>query len=206
MPSNSPKYRDYFITINKGAPCYEHVHEIVKEMNTKLWAWIVHDKDILTEVDPEDGTITEKPKSVHKHLVVEVKNPVSFNSIQNKFEGAHIDVIKYKRSTYQYLLHNSPRSKEKYQYALGEIVSNDLEAVKNIIESEELETFKENLFLQYIAEGTDTPYRFVKRFGLTAYKQYWKPYNEMLNASRSDPEMIDDLKCQESRLEDDLPF
>ena len=126
MPSNSPKYRDYFITINK-------------------WAWIVHDKDILTEVDPEDGTITEKPKSVHKHLVVEVKNPVSFNSMQNKFEGAHIDVIKYKRSTYQYLLHNSPRSKEKYQYALGEIVSNDLEAVKHIIESEELETFKEKV-------------------------------------------------------------
>lgn len=206
MGANSPKFRDYFITINQGAPCYENALEIVKELNTKLYALIVHDKDILREVDEATGAVTEKPKQVHKHIVLEVKNPVSFEAMKKRFEGAHIETIKYKKSAYQYLIHNSPKSKEKYQYSPEEIVSNDLQAVKFAIETEDYEVFKENNWLRYMAEGTRTAYQFTKRFGLNIYKQYWKPYSDMLENLSRDDEMQADLEAMQRQLEDELPF
>ena len=205
MPSNSPRSRDYFITINQGAKSYDEALEIVKSLNTKLYAAIYHDKDILQEKD-ENGVITEKPKKKHLHIVLELKNPTSFNSIQNKFEGAHIETPRYKKSAYQYLIHNSPRSKEKYQYSPDEIISNDLKAVKFYIESEDYEIFKENMWLRYMAEGTRTSYQFTKRFGLNVYRQYWKPYSDMLKELNVDEEMQHDLEALEKALEDELPF
>lgn len=206
MGSNSPKFRDYFITINEGAPCYEKALEITKEQNYKLYGLIVHDKDILREVDKETGAVKETPKKTHKHIVLEVKNPVSFQAMQKRFEGAHIETIKYKKSAYQYLIHNSPNSKEKYQYPLDQIVSNDLNAIKFAIESETFEIFKENNWLRYMAEGTRTAYQFTKRFGLNVYKQYWKAYNEMLQNLKIDEEMQADMEMIKGQLEDDLPF
>lgn len=207
MASNSPKYRDYFITINQGAECYENALEEVKNhCNFKLYAFIIHDKDILIEYDETEGTITKKPKTIHKHIVIELKNPVTFESMQKKFPGAHIEVIKYKKSAYQYLIHNSPKSKEKYQYAVEDIISNNITQVKFAIESETYELFKENMFLRYIAEGTRTPYQFTKRFGLNAYRQYWKPYCEMLMLMDKDEEMKADLEAMETALQNELPF
>ena len=203
MATNSPKYRDFFITINKGAECYEDALEIVKELNYKLYALILHDKDTIVD---EDGTL--KPKSEHKHLMFELKNPVSFNKMQERFKGAHIIVPKYKKSAYQYLVHNSPNSKgEKYQYSLDEIITNDKQQIEYIIETEDSELFRQNKFLVYIAEGTRTAYQFVKRFGLDAYKQYWKPYEDMLRNLDSDEEMQRDLQALINKIDDDdLPF
>lgn len=207
MGANSPKFRDFFITINQGAPCYEEALEIVKnQLNTKLYALIVHDKDILREVDEETGAVIETPKKTHKHIVVECKNPVSFQAMKKRFEGAHIETIKYKKSAYQYLIHNSPKSKEKYQYSPDEIISNDLQAVKFAITTEDYEVFKENNWLRYMAEGTKTAYQFTKRFGLNIYKQYWKPYSDMLNNLQHDEEMQNDLEQMQKALEEELPF
>ena len=58
------KYRDYFITINEGAESYENALDIVKELNTKLYALITHNKDVL--VDAEGLT---QPKKTHIHIV-----------------------------------------------------------------------------------------------------------------------------------------
>lgn len=205
MASNSPKYRDYFITANLDAECYEDVLERVKELNYKLFGAIYHDKDILREALP-DGSIKETPKRKHFHCVVELRNPISFNSMQTRFPGAHIETIHYKKSAYQYLVHNSPNSKEKYQYSLDEIISNDLNAVKFAIESETFEIFKENNWLRYMAEGVRTPYQFTKRFGLNAYKQYWKPYSDMLSNLTTDEEMQADLDEVMRQIEDEMPF
>ena len=203
MATNSPKYRDFFITINKETKCYKDALEIVKELNFKLYALILHDKDTLVD---EDGTL--KPKSEHKHLMFELKNPVSFNKMQERFKGAHIIVPKYKKSAYQYLVHNSPNSKgEKYQYSLDEIITNDIQQIEYIIKTEDSELFRQNKFLVYIAEGTRTAYQFVKRFGLDAYKQYWKPYEDMLRNLDSDEEMQQDLQALINKIDDDdLPF
>ena len=202
--ANSPKFRDYFITINKDADCYDRALEIVKELNFKLYALIVHDKDVIVN---EDGTT--QPKAEHKHIMMELKNPVSFNAMQERFKGAHIDIPKYKKSAYQYLVHNSPNSRGvKYQYDTTEIISNDLNSVKYIIETETSEVFKQNMFLVYIVQGVRTAYQFVKRFGLDAYKQYWKPYSDMLANLECDEEMRNDYMklMNEQKFGDDLPF
>lgn len=203
MATNSPKYRDFFITINQNAPCYERALEITKELNIKLYAYIVHDKDFIVNENGESVL-----KAVHKHLMIEVKNPVSFKAMQDRFAGAHIEIPKYKKSAYQYLLHNLPNARDKYQYPLADIITNDVSAIKYIIESEDSELFYQNKFLVYIAEGVRTPYQFVKRFGLDAYKQYFKPYNDMLLQLDTDEEMQADLRLIVEGLagNDDLPF
>ena len=207
MASNSPKCRDYFITINKGAECYEEVEQIVQTMKYKLYALIVHDKDVLETENEETGVVEKTLKETHKHLMLELENPLSFNSIQNKFKGGHIETPKYKKSAYQYLLHNTPNSKEKYQYDVKEIITNSLEQVKFIIESETYELFYENQFLRYIAQGTRTSYQFAKRFGLNAYKQYWSAYSDMIKNLQNDLEMQEDLEREKLALiEEELPF
>jgi hypothetical protein len=140
--------------------------------------------------------------------MIELKNPVSFNGMQKRFEGAHIDIPKYKKSAYQYLIHNSPRSKgEKYEYSLEDIITNDKAQVKHIIETETNELFIETKFLIYMVEGVRTPYQFAKRFGLNAYKQYWHVFNDMLMQVKNDEDMQNDIaKLQEEQLKDDLPF
>lgn len=201
--ANSPKYRDYFITINEGAECYETALDIVKELNYKVYALIVHDKDKVFN----EKTGEYEPKKVHKHIMMELKNPVSFAKMQERFKGSHIEIPKYKKSAYQYLVHNSPLSKgEKYQYDFSEIITNAPQELKIIIESETFELFKENMFLEYIADGTRTSYQFAKRFGLNAYKQYWKVYQEMLITLNEDKEMQRDLELIIQERENDLPF
>lgn len=207
MPSaNSPKTRDYLITANQGAESYDDFLERIENLNYVLYAMIVHDKDVILEVDPNTGETHEVPKKVHKHAVIELRNAVSFNSIQKKFPGAHIDTIHYKKSAYQYLIHNRPNARDKYQYDANEIISNSLDAVKETIKSETFELFQENAFMKYIAQGTLTSYQFTKRFGLNVYRQYWKPYSDMLDCLKFDEEAQADLERIKKALDDELPF
>lgn len=202
----SPKYRDYFITINEGAPCYDNALDIIKDLNLSLYAYIVHDKDKIIETD-KDGCIKETPKKIHKHIVIELKNPISFNSMSKKFEGAHIEVVKYKKAAYQYLIHNRPNAKEKYQYSVKDIISNNLPSVEASINAEEgLRVFQEANYLRYICEGIKTPYQFTKAFGLNVYKQYWKSYYEMILCSETDEEMQKDMDEIYKAMDEELPF
>lgn len=196
----SPKFRDYFITINEGAESYEDALERVKELNSKLYALIVHDKD---NIVGENGELT--PKKVHKHLMIELVNPITFQSMQKKFPGSHIEVPKYKKAAYQYLIHNRPNAKEKYQYALEEIISSNLQAVKQAITAEEgLRVFAERDFMQYLVEGIRTPYDFVKAFGLNCYKQYWRPYYEMIQELEHNEEMKRDFQVLQASMEEEV--
>lgn len=176
MSEKSDRSRLFFLTAHKNAPCFEHMEEILKDGKFELYALILHDKDI-----EEDGTITPP----HWHAVLECPNARTFNAIRKQFEGAHIVIPDYKKSTYQYLLHNSPNSKEKYQYDFEKIISNSPESVKAIIESEEYEPFQVNRVNEYIVEGTTTAFRFNNRFGFDQYCKYWKNfylyYKEVIN-------------------------
>lgn len=206
MSITSPKYRNYFITINQGAESYENALEIVKDLNTSLYALIVHDKD--EELDDEGVFI---PKKVHKHLCVELRNAITFQSMQKKFVGAHIEVMKYRKASYQYLVHNRPNAKEKYQYDTSAIISNNLDSVKDIINAEEgAREFSEYDFIRYIAEGITTAFQFAKIFGLRVYKEYWRAYWEMISLSEHDIEMIkainDMRKTIMEEQEEELPF
>lgn len=197
MAVNSPKYRAYFITINEGAPCYDNALDIAKEMRHELYALIVHDKDVM-----EDGQL----KKTHKHLVLELVNPIAFTSMQKHFKGAHIEPIKYKKSAYQYLIHNSLTSKEKYQYPLTDIISNNFELVKEIIESEEVETFNESKVLLYYHQGITTQYLFFKHFGIETTKKYWQTYKQLceeVTMALISIQQGDDLSPQQRELVED---
>lgn len=200
-----PRYRDFFITINLGAECYENALNILLDLDYRLYAYIVHNKDF--QIFENDGVIEEKLKTEHIHIVLELKNAKTFTSMQDKFKGAHIETIKYKKASYQYLIHNSPNSKEKYQYDIKEIKTNNFEAVKLSIELEDgLRLFKETEFMHYIAEGINNKYTFVKAFGLNVYKQYWSVYADMLKLSKEDTDMILDLAKIKEDMENELPF
>lgn len=207
MAVSSPRSRDYFITINKGAKCYEHAFEILLQLNYRIYAMIKHDKDQTMELDNNTGELVYKPKKEHLHIVVELKNAITFTSISDKFEGAHIEQIKYKKACYQYLLHNRPNSLEKYQYDFSDISSNNLEAVQLAIDSENgLRLFNENMFLHYMAEGILDKYSFVKAFGLNVYKQYWHAYEDMIKLSAHSLEMQKDINKIKEDLQNELPF
>lgn len=186
----APKFRDFFITCFESADCYKNIESIIKsKCNYKLYGYILHNKDI-----EEDGT----PKRKHYHIVMELKNPVTMQSMIDKFKGAHIEKVMYKKSAYAYLIHGTIQSHEdgKHQYDVNEIISNNLDQVKTDIQSFDNELFYENRFLRYIAEGTITPYQFVKRFGLMAYKQYYKAYIEVYHTLQTDTEMQRDLELE----------
>ena len=124
-----PRYRNYFITIHKSAECFNSVYDIIDGLNYKLYACIIHDKDI----NLDNGEITPP----HYHLVLELKNGITFESCRKKFKGAHIKLIDSNINVcYQYLLHNSIHSLEKYNYDIDYIVSNDIESVKLAITNE----------------------------------------------------------------------
>lgn len=200
----SPRSRNYFITINESAESYQDALDIIKDMKTTLYAYIVHDKD--TEINAEGVFV---PKKTHKHICVELVNGISFESMQKKLKGAHIEVMKYRKASYEYLIHSSPNSKEKYQYDANEIISNSLDSVKDIISSKEgARLFDESDFITYIAEGITTPYQFAKIFGLKAFKDFWKPYKQMIDESYNDVEMNQDIekRRQEIMNEEELPF
>ena len=166
-------------------------------MRHELYALIVHDKDVM-----EDGQL----KKTHKHLVLELVNPIAFTSMQKHFKGAHIEPIKYKKSAYQYLIHNSLTSKEKYQYPLTDIISNNFELVKEIIESEEVETFNESKVLLYYHQGITTQYLFFKHFGIETTKKYWQTYKQLceeVTMALISIQQGDDLSPQQRELVED---
>ena len=75
--------RSYFLTINKGAECFDNLADLVaKTIGTSdYFAYILHDKDV-----KETGEIVNP----HYHLLLVFKNPRSFEAIQRIFKGANI--------------------------------------------------------------------------------------------------------------------
>lgn len=199
--ANSPKYRDYFITANQGAECYEKLQDIILSLKYERYAWIIHDKDF--EV-LEDGTL--RPKKTHKHLCLELTNPLSFNSIQKKFAGAHIEAMKLKQASYQYLIHNRPNAKEKYQYSLDEIITNDPNGLKALMEREIKEVFNPDRVFFYMARGIYTSIQFLNVFGYETWKREWKDYDRLARDARADTEGQELIKQAFDTLNDELPF
>lgn len=182
------RYKEFFITAHLSAVCYENMIDIVRELNCDLYALITHDKDKTLEGEEWKDTPT------HKHLVLFLKNGTTLKSICNKFEGAHVELVQYKNKAVKYLIHSTDNAREKYQYSLDKIISNSIERVEDIINSVEKEHFNEDKVKEYIAEGTTTKFRFLERFGLSAFKQWWKPYEELVRASYLDEEFKTEIE------------
>lgn len=100
--------RKWFITINKGASCFDEIDLIINNLSRCKFAYILHDCD--------------NEEQLHYHIILNFDNARSFESVQNTFEGAHVDYIKYFNITCQYLIHKNDL--DKFQYDSKNIVSN----------------------------------------------------------------------------------
>lgn len=176
MTSN--RHKNYFITINKNAPCFDNLDAILKQETNCSYAYIIHDKDFNIN---DDGT--HSPKNLHKHVVILFENARTFASMQKKYDGAHIEPVEYVNSTMQYLIHqNNP---EKAQYTILDITSNIADIATYFTTSKE--PFDADKILDYYIQGTKTFIMFYQRFGAQINK-----YQGLINT------LIRDMKYEEN--------
>lgn len=204
MANTNKKARNWFIEVNQKAQCYnenlKELEKIIKEnFNYKQYAIILHDKDVL-----ENGDL----KTKHIHIVLELENAITFQSVQKKLLGAHIEIANNINYCYAYLVHESPNSKEKYNYNSNNIISNNLDLVKRYItDISNVEPFNQSLFITYIARGIKDIYKFTKIFGFDITKKYWKVYQLLIEESYKNEEMKEDIEKAKIELEaENLPF
>lgn len=105
---NPSKSRKWFLTINEESECYKYIGEILCETENVNYSLMLHDKD--NEEQP------------HYHLVLNYKNARTFEQIQKKFLGAHIELLASMYLSCRYLLHLD--DKDKHQYDLSELITN----------------------------------------------------------------------------------
>ena len=151
------RVRSYFLTINKGAECFNNLADLVaKRIGVNdYFAYILHDKDA-----KETGEIVEP----HYHLLLVFKNARSFESIQRTFIGAHIEETLNIVSAVNYLIHNGKPN--KYNYEKSAIVTNSRSWLKSKFQVVKREEFIEDKLPYYIlVEGCDTYLRLCMRFG-----------------------------------------
>lgn len=110
------------------------------------WAWICHDKDVITEADIKDSMIDEdfrynesdlgKPKGVHWHIVLDLKNPAMISAIAKAFGVPEnfVEVIEGSTKTHDgvldciyYLTHEDEKQQSfgKHTYAREEVHISD---------------------------------------------------------------------------------
>lgn len=170
--SNSRK-RNWFITVNAGAECYNDFENLLYKycLNGKAdYAFIQHTPE--TKKDLE-GNIIEKP--FHYHAVLVCENPRFFSSIAKTFKGAHIEPCFSLSSVSEYLLHITPQAIKdgKKTYSIDDIKSSNITAFKQWIGSSGIkrEVFDENKISDYVwFDGLQTVTEFYERFGVVVMK------------------------------------
>lgn len=120
MKNDHTRTRNWFLTINKNAQCYNDIDKIIKTQTALFYAYIYHNKDT--------------KKGTHIHVVLKYVNARSFNTIMNTFYGAHIEPVKKEVSApIQYLIHKNDKQKE--QYSINEIITNERDTLESYMEA-----------------------------------------------------------------------
>ena len=185
--NKNERSRKFNLVINKGANCYDNIESIIKNINNiKLYALIMHDKDT-----NEKGEL----KQPHYHLYLEFENARTCQSIIKQFEGAHVEIPINDTQSIKYLLHATKTAKDqgKYQYAIDNLLTNDINKIKQVLEETEYPIYLDEEIPTYIAQGVKTPFSFILKFGGKQYDRHWKRYNEVL---------ISYLNLKDDRLRD----
>ena len=149
--------RSYFLTINKGAECFDNLEDLVAKIvgTNDYFAYILHDMD-----NKETGEIVEP----HYHLLLVFKNPRSFEAIQRVFKGAHIEETLNIVSAVNYLVHNGKPN--KYAYDKSAIVTNSKNWIDSKFQVVKREEFIEDKLPFYVlCENCDSFLRQARRFG-----------------------------------------
>lgn len=179
MPS---KCRNYFLTCNPSAECYQAFGQMVGACGASYFAYILHDKD-------DTG-------NKHFHAVLSFDNARAFNSIINAFKGCHVEECRDLEKACKYLLHLTPASVSdgKHQYKPEEVHTNSLAILNRYLSAVDFEEFDPALIPEYLADGNClTSYTFVRRFGVKNYNACWKVFNDCLRdfEAERDPALVE---------------
>lgn len=155
MIHEGSRIRKWSIVANQNAKCFNNFDKLIKKAtsNYDTYAYILHDKDI---------DIDGKPKGLHIHCVIIFKNARTFKSMQNIFEGAHLEEVANTYASFQYLLHlNDP---SKFQYDLKEIICNNPTSLQPYFDNTK-EPFNPDAIIDYYKQGCHNLVQFYVRFG-----------------------------------------
>lgn len=162
------KVRNWFLTINQEADCFNEVKTILANYEKAEFSAILHDKDN-----------TEQP---HWHVCILFKNARTFETMQNTFKGAHIEVMESKYNCFRYLLHLD--DKDKYQYDISEVFERGNNTEYYIQHDEYIKLDTESL-IEHIKNGeVRSFYDAVMVFGLKQCSVYRNSINQILEEKR----------------------
>lgn len=162
------KVRNWFLTINQEAECFNEVKTILANYEKAEFSAILHDKDN-----------TEQP---HWHVCILFKNARTFETMQNTFKGAHIEVMESKYNCFRYLLHLD--DKDKHQYDISEVFERGNNTEYYIQHDEYIKLDTESL-IEHIKNGeVRSFYDAVMVFGLKQCTVYRNSINQILEEKR----------------------
>lgn len=162
------KVRNWFLTINQEAECFNDVKTILANYEKAEFSAILHDKDN-----------AEQP---HYHVCILFKNARTFETMQNTFKGAHIEVMESKYNCFRYLLHLD--DKDKFQYDIKEVFERGNNTEYYIEHDEYLKLDTESL-IEHIKNGeVRSFYDAVMVFGLKQCTVYRNSINQILEEKR----------------------
>ena len=149
------KTRNWFITINKGAECYQFIDSTsLNHMPyIKNWYFVIHKAGLEQE---------------HKHIVFTAKNAIRFNSVKEMFPGANIEVSKDLNASVQYLTHKN--NVDKFQYDKSLVITNNSVQFQKLYNELSKEMFNADNIIEYYEQGCTTFLAFYKRFGANISK------------------------------------
>lgn len=170
------KTRNWFITINKGAKCYQSIDSTSIKSLPYIHNWYM--------ITHKVGQAQE-----HKHVVITTKNAIRFASVQDMFQGANIEVSKDINASVQYLTHKNNLDKEQYQFDV--ILTNNPVQLKKLYNELSKELFDANEILKYYEEGCTSFIAFYKRFGANIAKSQSLIKNVLQELEKNNGKTID---------------
>lgn len=145
--------RNWFIEINPNAKSYQLIDSIIKELNVVHYAYIYHSAE--KETNENDR---------HIHLCIELKNPSTFTTMINHFVGAHVEPMKHKNVSYQYLIHKNDC--DKIQYSIDNVICDSIDYYKIMLDNDEYIYLDTNSIIEEISKGNNTILGLIKTYGI----------------------------------------
>lgn len=191
--SFNQRSRNWFLCIQEGATCYNHLPEILDRFDTDkcTYAYIKHDAETYSISDNLDSEMKEvEGKKEHYHVLLCFENSRTFSSITKHFKGAHVEVSHCLADCANYLLHNTEASRKagKKIYSFDQICTNNKDALASWLGSRGLryEVFNENKIIEYIlCKDCLSITAFYMRFG-SAIQRYIPLITQLLKEYNSD--------------------
>lgn len=187
MEDKTIRSRNWFLTINEGCDCFANIVNIVKLQKTNHYALIKHYKE----------------DNLHYHLCIEFENAKTFSAVQSIFEGAHIELMKYKNVSYQYLIHKNESDKQPYD--ISEVICDNLDYYILMVDSDQFEHLNTENIISDISSGYDSMIQFIQKYGLNQVNLFHNLISKLIAEKRENMRLdFAKLNQEKSKLYDKI--